>query len=252
MALIVAVTAISVTAAWFSNFASSGESGFTIDSDYLQEKAVIKIDETISGYGVSVWPAIANVGVLEKGGEAPFGQTLKSKSDTINSAAKTATLYFPINFVGSPDISSTTEDGETNAIDGRKTLLLSVSSVHIKDAGYKYSELDFKGDFNVELALVDIIDSSPQPIANITPPFKDSTSVYYVQPTLENGEPGYDFYMLVIPGETYYVQATIYFNKIDEECNPDLLRADSVEFTFDIKNDQNDLLGVDVRNGVFA
>lgn len=38
-------------------------------------------------------------------------------------------------------------------------------------------------------------------------------------------------YLLVMPGETYYVRATIYFNQVDEEVNVELLYT-SVFFNF--------------------
>ena len=38
-------------------------------------------------------------------------------------------------------------------------------------------------------------------------------------------------YLLVMPGETYYVRATIYFNQVDEEVDVELLYT-SVFFNF--------------------
>ena len=54
MALILVVTAVSVTAAWFTNVADSNEDGFTIDSALLQESASIDIDNTASDYGTAI------------------------------------------------------------------------------------------------------------------------------------------------------------------------------------------------------
>ena len=51
LTLIVIVTAISATAAWFSNIEDSSEDGFTIDSALLQESASIDIDSKATGYG---------------------------------------------------------------------------------------------------------------------------------------------------------------------------------------------------------
>ena len=42
---------------------------------------------------------------------------------------------------------------------------------------------------------------------------------------------GYETYMLIQPGLTYYVKAEIYFNKVDEECNPELLNT-VIKFNF--------------------
>ena len=60
--------------------------------------------------------------------------------------------------------------------------------------------------------------------------------IYCNQPSLKNGEPGYDLYLLVMPGETYYVRATIYFNQVDEEVDVELLHT-SVFFNFVLKMD---------------
>ena len=78
MALILVVTVVSVTAAWFTNVADSTPRGFEISSDLLQESASISIDESVSGYGSSIWPAIANPGYLAKGNLAPYGTALKN------------------------------------------------------------------------------------------------------------------------------------------------------------------------------
>ena len=45
MALVLIVTVVSVTAAWFSNVASTKEDGFTINSTTLKESANITIGE---------------------------------------------------------------------------------------------------------------------------------------------------------------------------------------------------------------
>ena len=57
--------------------------------------------------------------------------------------------------------------------------------------------------------------------------------------------------MLVIPGETYYIKATVYFNRIDEECNEKLIyftdTQKNITFQFEIKD--NVAQDVDIRKG---
>ena len=65
MALVLIVTVVSVTAAWFSNVASTKEDGFTIDSTTLNESANITIgDESIGESNTMVWPAVLNPGTM--------------------------------------------------------------------------------------------------------------------------------------------------------------------------------------------
>ncbi len=266
MALIVIVTAVSVTAAWFSNVADTSEDGFTIDSALLQESASIDIDSKASGYGTALWPAIATPGYLEKGGVAPYGTELKStKERVIDTAAKCAVIYFPINFVGSPDM--TTENGSQVAIDGRKSLCLQVEYAHLgtksntdgketttEDSGSK----NYLSSFNVEMKLVSATKNGDTTTITELPsapnPKGTSEEVYYTQPNTEDKLlPSYKLYMLVKPNTTYYVQATIYFNQIDEECDEQLLYLDAFQeaskaivFKFEIKTE---LKNMDIREG---
>ncbi len=249
MALIFVVTVVSVTAAWFTNVSDSNEDGFTTDSALLSESASITIDENAaSDYGTAVWPAVATPGYLEKGNVAPYGTDLKQEqSGTIDIAAKCAVIYFPITFVGSSD----TDENQVS-IDGRKSLMLSVNSAHLDSD----QTTDYLSAFNVEMELVTLKDDSKtsEKITSVAPnDFSNNPSaIYYNQPfTTDRKLPSYKLYMLVIPGETYYVKATIYFNEIDEECNEKLIYFESTQksiaFQFEIKyNVGND---VNIREG---
>lgn len=257
MALILVVTVVSVTAAWFTNVADSTPRGFEISSDLLQESASISIDESVSGYGSSIWPAIANPGYLAKGNLAPYGTALKNaEKDVIDKSVKCAVLYFPIKFVGDPD---------SGATDGRKSLVLNVVYAHLgtKNEG-KDEVTEGKGNylsaFNVEMELVRITGTGGETVSETITPVKPSASstakdVYYYQPFFDNATellPSYKLYMLVNPGDTYYVKATVYFNQIDEECDEKLIYMDvdkdkSIVLRFELQNQIDST--IDIRKG---
>lgn len=244
MALILVVTAVSVTAAWFSNFAGSNEGGFTIDSALLQESVNITIDSSASDYGTALWPAVATPGYLEKGKVAPYGTDLKTtQTGVIDVKAKCAVIYFPIRFEGSPDLNE-----QNVAIDGRRSLYLEVQHAYL---GTKPAEngngnntpsedttKDYLSSFNVEMKLVRVtktvngetVTTTVEDLPSTETPQGTANDVYYNQPGNANGKlTGYKLYMLLKPGVEYYVQTTIYFNQIDEECDEKLLYLDAFQ-----------------------
>lgn len=259
MALALIVTVVSVTAAWFSNVATSRQDGFVIDSATLKESATITIDSNVGDSNNAIWPAVAKKGYLAQGGVAPTGKALKSTSDIVDIKAKAAVIYFPINFIGAPD--QHVVDGQNVAIDGRKALQISLN--YVTTAKYAQTTTDTNDNivitgttkelrpaFNVEMDMVSVerqdgggYTITPISMVGINPGNLSGTeNVYCNQPSLKNGEPGYNLYLLVMPGETYYIRATIYFNKVDEEVDADLLYT-SVYFNFDLKMETD----VDVR-----
>lgn len=247
MALVLVVTVVSVTAAWFSNVASSKEDKFTIDSTTLQESANITIgDNDIGGSNNFAWPAVLAPGTMLKNGEYPRGKALKKAGGNIVTAAKTAVFYFPINFIGSSDL-----DSSGNSIDGRRSLMLKVNSAKLADASDGESvgdTTDYKSKFNVEMILVTIAENNGKKTAteiSLDNVYSDALSgtdkVYYYQKTVNNtpeGEPCDEFYMLIIPGEEYYVKATIYFNEVDEQYDDLLyLKNKTLKFDFTLTTD---------------
>lgn len=250
MALAFIVTVVSVTAAWFSNVSSSKQDGFIIGSTTLKESATISIDTNVGGSSdVSIWPAVVKKGYLAQGGVAPSGKDLKKTSTTnVFTTAKTAVVYFPINFVGAPD-----SNAEGVEIDGRKSLQVKLNFAST-EANLIKTEQNGKlvvtgtkkhveSAFNVELDMVSVVQNGdaytikPIDMKGVDPKQLSGTDkIYCNQPSLENGEPGYDLYLLVMPGETYYVRATIYFNQVDEEVDVELLYT-SVFFNFVLKMD---------------
>lgn len=253
MALAFIVTVVSVTAAWFSNVSSSKQDGFIIGSTTLKESATISIDTNVGGSSdVSIWPAVVEKGYLAKGGVAPSGKALKTSTAIVPTKAKTAVVYFPINFVGAPD-SKVNDKGEIVEIDGRKSLQVNLNFASTEanliktEQGGKLvvtgTNKDVKGAFNVELDMVSVVKNgdaytiTPIDMTGVDPKKLSGTDkIYCNQPSLKNGEPGYDLYLLVMPGETYYVRATIYFNQVDEEVDVELLYT-SVFFNFVLKMD---------------
>lgn len=249
MALAFIVTVVSVTAAWFSNVSSSKQDGFIIGSTTLKESATISIDTNVGGSSdVSIWPAVVKKGYLAQGGVAPAGKALKTSTAIVPTKAKTAVVYFPINFVGAPD-----SNAEGVEIDGRKSLQVNLNFASTEANLIKTEQdgklvvtgtnKDVKGAFNVELDMVSVVKNgdaytiTPIDMTGVDPKKLSGTDkIYCNQPSLTNGEPGYDLYLLVMPGETYYVRATIYFNQVDEEVNVELLYT-SVFFNFVLKMD---------------
>lgn len=244
MALAFIVTVVSVTAAWFSNVSSSKQDGFIIGSTTLKESATISIDTNVGGASdVSIWPAVVKKGYLAQGGVAPVGKALKTSTAIVPTKAKTAVVYFPINFVGAPD-----SNAEGVEIDGRKSLQVKLNFASTEANLVKTEQdgkevvtgtnKDVKGAFNVELDMVSVVKNgdaytiTPIDMTGVNPKELSGTDkIYCNQPSLENGEPGHDLYLLVMPGETYYVRATIYFNQVDEEVDVELLYT-SVFFNF--------------------
>ena len=247
MALAFIVTVVSVTAAWFSNVSSSKQDGFIIGSTTLKESATISIDTNVGGASdVSIWPAVVKKGYLAQGGVAPVGKALKTSTAIVPIKAKTAVVYFPINFVGAPD-----SNAEGVEIDGRKSLQVNLNFASTEANLIKTEQdgkqvvtgtnKDVKGAFNVELDMVSVVKNgdaytiTPIDMTGVDPKKLSGTDkIYCNQPSLENGEPGHDLYLLVMPGETYYVRATIYFNQVDEEVDVELLYT-SVFFNFVLK-----------------
>lgn len=254
MALAFIVTVVSVTAAWFSNVSSSKQDGFIIGSTTLKESATISIDTNVGGSSdVSIWPAVVKKGHLAQGNTAPTGKALINTSTAnVIATAKTAVVYFPINFVGSPD-TKVNDKGEKEEIDGRKSLQVNLNFASTEANLIKTEQdgkqvvtgtnKDVKGAFNVELDMVSVVKNgdaytiTPIDMTGVDPKKLSGTDkIYCNQPSLTNGEPGYDLYLLVMPGETYYVRATIYFNQVDEEVDVELLYT-SVFFNFVLKMD---------------
>jgi len=228
MVLALVAALVGVSAAWFGDTTMTNQGGFAIESDTLQDAATIDISAAQGLDGLSIYPAVATPGYFLSGAkQPPIGAPLKSDTlpQGVDEAAVCATVYFPISFIGTADTGYEDEN--------RKSLELILESANLKDESESENPYNYLDEFNVELSLVSVTkDESGQitdstPLMTQTPPYANKLSgseVFY--DALD-----YEMYMLVIPGNTYYVKAVIYFNKIDEECNFDLL-GEVVRFNF--------------------
>jgi len=299
MALALVVTVVSVTAAWFGDVNTASRGGFVIQSDTLQDAASIDINSSKGMTGECIYPAVAELGYLLKDGvEAPTGSVLKQEPlpDGFTEAAKAATVYFPIQVIGTPDKNfeaenrkslylamqsanvgkmRVTADGNVSVYDRVSTVTAGEGETLDKYAGtwaaigkpslqfdgkgngtaggtaftyqvngdtdviftagasaYTVQLIDYKDEFNVEVTLVEAnldengVFESEKSVVSTTADYQALTggAVFYECY-------GYNTYMLIQPGLTYYVKVVIYFNHVDEECNPDLLNT-FVKFNF--------------------
>ncbi len=250
MMLALVVTIVGISAAWFSNSTYKTQDGFIIGSDTVSEFASIKVDSNIAGQGgTTIWPAISSMGYLMTGVQAPQlypsttvttgvnNSIIATANANVTQGAKCANIYFPIKFIGGSD------DGET---DGRKSLLLELQSVTID----KYSTIEddkvidftqnFREFFNVEMYFVEVVktgegDDAKYEVNSRIESNLATSDIYYEQTNGVKGD-NCSLYMLVRPGTEYYVCATVYFNQVDEECNPELLYT-TIRFNFKINQE---------------
>ena len=222
MALAFVVAVVGVSAAWFGDMKSASQGGFVIESDTLQDVASIDINSVKGMSGEQVFPAVSKKGYFQ-GINPPIGEVLRSEAlpDGIEKAAEVATIYFPIQFLGTPD--------SDYADENRKSLELQLLSATVDGDD---SAFDYADEFNVDTCLIDAAldsegkfesDNGALPTTDGYEPVSGG-DVYYVSY-------GRSLYMLVQPGLTYWVRVEIYFNKIDEECNPDLIGT-VIKFNF--------------------
>lgn len=235
MCLTLIVAVVSVTAAWFGNVTSGRiDADLTIDSDTVDESANVEIDSSTTGLGNTVSPALAktnrvesaypgNYGVIDGKYDADAAQKLYATSDAlvddkISRNAKVATLYLTIDYIGSID-----KDAE----DGKKTLLMSLDGVYIASAlkgdTPNYADptlVNYKEEFNVKMCLVKNEGSAEAPEFVEDEALKNDVHNDYN----EKNPYGHLMYFRVTPGH-YTVKFEIYFNKVDDECNFDLLNT---------------------------
>ena len=235
MCLTLIVAVVSVTAAWFGNVTSGRiDADLTIDSDTVDESANVEIDSSTTGLGNTVYPAKTklgrvestypgNYGVIDGQYDADAAQKLYPTSgtivdDKISDNAKVATIYLTIDYIGSID---------KDAKDGKKTLLMSLDGVYIASAlkgdtpNYDDPTLvNYKEEFNVKMCLVKNEGSAEAPEFVEDEALKNDVHNDYN----EKNPYGHLMYFRVAPGH-YTVKFEIYFNKVDEECNFDLLNT---------------------------
>ncbi len=237
MGLALIVAAVSVTAAWFGDVTSQKlDANLTIDSGTVASSARVELTSDLAG---EIFPAVANKGAYPAGSVPPgnYGDESVDKdalypnkdgynSETLKLAkdAQVGVLYFSINYYGAQD-----ED----MADGRKTLFLTLSSVHLTSDYTNVDDkpqlndgaIDFKNEFNTRMTLVREA-NNPEASNELTSADSmgplEGDQIYYSCAFTEVNPYGHTFTMRVLPG-TYIVKFEIYFNKIDEECDIALL-----------------------------
>ena len=89
-----------------------------------------------------------------------------------------------------------------------------------KYAGYEIADSlgrNFKNEFNVKMTLVSNGDGTGEPISQDVVKYDNSYT--------SNNPFGHIITVQAQPAVTYFVKFEIYFNKVDEECDPELTRA---------------------------
>lgn len=220
MTLVLVVAVVGITAAWFGNV-NQQQAKFEIPSDTIT--AYGSIDFKADAYsGENLYPALATPGFfLRTGNEAPTGETLLTESEElgIKRAAKVYTIYFDIIYIGPVDAI----DGAV--VDNSKTVKLSLQDVKIKTSDDAGEDTSYLSEFNCEFGVVKNTATDDAPI------YEDfgNTPLYANANTLSNHQISYKMLdthtlgLCIEPNVTYTIKFEMYFNKIDEECDQELL-----------------------------
>lgn len=266
MCLTLIVAIVSVTAAWFGNVTQQQlQADLTVDSGTVSASADIQLDSGASSQQ-ALYPAVAEPGyyLSGKGGStnnffnqpAPGNYGIYPAGDSFNDPealypkapvgpdnlppanatlhlqqeAKVAKLYFTIKYAGPADAGAT---------DGKKSIALSLSGVYLKSqlieedgkfSGYDNADvINYRNEFNVRMALVQKNESDEyETLTSNSVVHPCVGNIYYADKYSESNPYGHTMEMRINPNTTYTVEFQIYFNKIDEECNMDLLNTDLV------------------------
>lgn len=251
MCLTLIVAIVSVTAAWFGNVTQQQLSAdLTVGSGAADASANIELDSTGSGNPDEnkLYPAKAdpNYFLSDEGRKnnppGNYGIFVSEKESTklyptkppenntgnpdlhLSREAKVATVYFTIEYIG---------PGDSNASDGKKSLLLTMEGVYLQSAltveddtykGFEGAE-NYCNEFNVKMTLVD---EAHEKTIESTQELVQQGGVYYDNTYSNVNKYGHQMKLRVQSSERYTVKFEIYFNKIDEECNADLLNTNLV------------------------
>lgn len=242
MCLALIVTVVSATAAWFGDVKSGSIStGLIIDSDTVDASADLELDSSKVGNN-TIYPAVAKPGYFnaksypgnyyiasdsaydEKATDVLYPDpATKDLPDGIKDGARAAVFYLTVEYIGQVDPGYT---------DNKKTLLLSVEGVYLmsqlktttsedgKDSNKYDGATNYGREFNVKMSVVTVTTGEG---GEITSEASDPSAECHNELGVKNPY-GHKLYMRVQPGK-YTVKLEIYFNKVDEECNFDLLDA---------------------------
>ncbi len=234
LALVVAI--VGVSAAWFGDVKSaSTSSNLVIDSDTVSSTVSVEFSSDATNPD-GIYPAIAKKGEFAHSA-APTGDDLYNlSSEQIEKSAQVAVFYFTITYIGAAD---------SGATDGRKSLRLELLTAQRDngtnaEGGHTFDEeIDYKDDFNVRMCLVKKVGEEYIPIDSAATPddLTGGDTVYYKNDRSDTAR-GHVMDMRLL-NEEYTVKFEVFFNKIDEECNHDLIMR-TIRFT--IKLSQIDRL----------
>lgn len=247
MCLTLIVAVVSITAAWFGDVNQSKlGADLTINSGTVSSSADIDMSSDISSDD-AIFPAVAVPGKFLKDsvsvphgtptGEPPVGEPQPAPNEAellypsregydknalnIKEDAKVVTFYLTVEYVGVQD------DGAT---DGKKSLQMELEGVYLSAEMAKlgeeeqYNAHNYRNEFNVKMSLVDGVEGDVITSETDSYPLTGK-KVYYNNNYDElNNKYGHIMQMRVAPGK-HVVKFEIYFNKVDEECNFDLLNT---------------------------
>ena len=244
MCLALVVTAVSASAAWFGNAARRKlGADLEISAGTVSNSTSVSIASGDPN-GQTLAPAVAVAGAFGNAQAYP-GNYFKGATDGDVSGE-----MFDEDKATALDPSFIAPDGiQTNARSVRfvlsiryaaddssgnlKTIRLMLDGVYCardltKEGSGQYSGYEvadgmgrnFKNEFNVKMGLVSSGDGSGEPVPQDVVKYDDTYC--------EDNPFGHILTVEATPDVLYFVQFEIYFNKVDEECEPELLFADLV------------------------
>lgn len=244
MALILVVTVVSVSAAWFGEIKHAETRKLQITSERPSGEAEIDLTSA-SKYNEEIAdlvPAVATNDYLLQNHDPLTGKDLRTLHTGIESAATVPKIYFPFLYSGS---------GDSGRSDGKKTVKIWVENAYIK-LGETTTVVDGKSTTVPILDVVNYIDEfyitfrvvtqvmdeydeiNPIAATNVSATVSGNTlvfknddvtditslnhpdSIYFISVPDDKA-----IYMLVPPGsEAYSIELSISYNAVDEELNP--------------------------------
>ncbi len=225
MVLILIVTVVGVSAAWFGDILNDtfGDNEIVISSE--QPTGQTQIDASSAGMykdSDTLTPAKTVDGYLLGGGDpASITNVLDASNANLQSTASQVKIIFPFSYLGA---------GDSGEADGKKAIEVKLTGAYLYDASANpIKSVNYMEDFTISFDIVKDVtitttdgvneisggtDVASTPIESLK---KGDGNIYY------EDTQNYTSYMLVEPGVTYYCRITVHFNKVAEELNPALM-----------------------------
>ncbi len=245
MVMTFVVAIVGISAAWFGDVrrVSTNERDLIISSQRSDAQATIEIDSASTSVigGDRLVPAIADKGwLLDQANSDKDVNALDvlNGGEGISAPATQVVLYLPFMYVGVPD------EGFT---DGRKFIRISLSSATLENPRKKGEDgkdivdingmINFLDEFKAQMTVVkkvaDATSEQGTRYEEYTPEEIEQLKTDKNGISWQTGEYGNSLDMLIAPGVSFYCKVTLYFAKVDEECDHDLLDT-TVFFNFGI------------------